>query len=38
MGRELIEMTFDLYGYLFDLRDDDRDGMERFGARLLAAS
>jgi integrase len=38
MGHESIQMTFDLYGYLFDLRDDDRDGMQHFGARLLAAS
>ena len=30
-----IQMTFDLYGYLFDLRDDDRDGMSQLGARLL---
>jgi integrase len=36
MGHESIQMTFDLYGYLFDLRDDDRDSMTGFGARLLA--
>jgi integrase len=38
MGHESIQMTFDLYGYLFDLRDDDRAGMQNFGARLLEAS
>jgi integrase len=36
LGHESIQMTFDLYGYLFDLRDDDRDGMAQLGARLLA--
>jgi integrase len=36
LGHESIQMTFDLYGYLFDLRDDDRDGMSQLGARLLA--
>jgi integrase len=38
MGHESIQMTFDLYGYMFDLRDDERDGMQHFGARLLEAS
>jgi integrase len=36
LGHESIQMTFDLYGYLFDLRDDDWDGMAKLGARLLA--
>jgi integrase len=36
LGHESIQMTFDLYGYLFDLRDVDRDGMQHLGARLLA--
>ena len=36
MGHESIQMTYDLYGYLFDLRDGDRDGMQHLGARLLA--
>jgi integrase len=36
MGHESIQMTFDLYGYLFDLRDDDRARMQHLGARLLA--
>jgi integrase len=38
VGHKSIQMTFDLYGYLFDLRDDERDGMQHFGARLLEAS
>ena len=36
LGHELILDDLDLYGYLFDLRDDDRDGMQHLGARLLA--
>jgi integrase len=36
MGHESIQMTFDLYGYQFDLRDDDRAGMAQLGARVLA--
>jgi integrase len=36
MGHESIQMTFDLYGYLFDLRDEDREGWQHLGARLLA--
>jgi hypothetical protein len=31
-------MTFDLYGYLFDLRDDDRDGMQHLGAPAAGVS
>jgi integrase len=36
LGHESIVMTADLYGYLFDLRDDDRDGLAQLGARVLA--
>ena len=36
LGHESIQMTFDLYGYLFDLRDDDHDAIAGLGARLLA--
>jgi integrase len=36
LGHDSIQMTFDLYGYLFDLRDDERDGIRQLGARLLA--
>ena len=36
LGHEFIQMTYDLYCYLFDLRDDERDGMQQLGAWLLA--
>lgn len=32
-GHGSIQMTYDLYGYLFDLRDDERDGLQHLGAR-----
>lgn len=38
LGHESIQTTSDLYGYMFDLRDDDRARMDQFGAHLLAVA
>ena len=35
MGHSSIQMTFDLYGYLFPSDDDDRQPMGQIEARLL---
>ncbi|RTL95464.1 site-specific integrase [Ancylobacter aquaticus] len=36
MGHSSIQMTFDLYGYLFPSDDDDRNAMAQIEARLLS--
>jgi integrase len=36
MGHSSIQMTFDLYGYLFPSDDDDRSAMSEIEGRLLS--
>ena len=36
MGHSSIQMTFDLYGYLFPSEEDDRQAMSQIEARLLS--
>jgi hypothetical protein len=28
--------TYDTYGYLFDLRDDDKEALKRTGSRVMS--
>jgi len=34
-GHSSIQQTFDVYGYLFEAKDDDRTGVNEIAVRLL---
>lgn len=36
MGHASIVQTYDTYGYLFDLRDDDKEALKRIESRVLS--
>jgi hypothetical protein len=35
MGHTSIVQTYDTYGYLFDLRDDDKEALKRTENRVM---
>jgi integrase len=37
MGHSSIQMTFDLYGHLFEDREGDREAMKKLEAAIVAA-
>jgi integrase len=36
MGHASIVQTYDTYGYLFDLRDNDREALKRIESRVMS--
>jgi hypothetical protein len=36
MGHASIVQTYDTYGYLFDLRDNDKEALKRIESRVMS--
>ncbi|MEH2480210.1 hypothetical protein V1282_003567 [Nitrobacteraceae bacterium AZCC 2146] len=38
MGHASIVQTYDTYGYLFDLRDNDKEALKRIESRVMGGA